>query len=271
MGGFSRFQIRAQGLPTTGLSFEVASVKRDQAGACCGFPQFLPGGSFRASADPLEIMMDVAYGLPLKSYRISRGPDWVRSETELYTIEAKPPAGAIPAGLPLKDRDEKIRFMLQQLLADRFHLKIRRETRQLPVYALIVGKNGPKLQKSQIQERDCTEGALASATCHHFGGGLRGGMDLKSVDLADVAQFVSTWTDRPVIDRTAIRGLYDVKTESFAPMRSVRPPVENNSSPPNPDRPTVFQIFDRLGLKLESQTGPVDLFVIDHVERPTEN
>jgi hypothetical protein len=114
IGGFSRFQIRAQGLPTTGLSFEVASVKRDQAGACCGFPQFLPGGSFRASADPLEIMMDVAYGLPLKSNRISGGPDWVRSETELYTIAAKPPAGAIPAGLPLKDRDEKIRLIIDE-------------------------------------------------------------------------------------------------------------------------------------------------------------
>src|ERR1043166_1298494 len=72
--GFSGIRAKAQATVSPG--FEVASIKRNRITTCCGFPQFLPGGRFRSVADPLEIVLDVAYGLPLKSYRISDGPDW---------------------------------------------------------------------------------------------------------------------------------------------------------------------------------------------------
>ena len=75
----------------------------------------------------------------------------------VYDIEATAPAGLIPVGLPSKDRDEKMRLMLQNLLEDRFKLKIRREAKEMPAYAVVVAKNGPELEKAKIDEKDCTE------------------------------------------------------------------------------------------------------------------
>jgi uncharacterized protein (TIGR03435 family) len=256
------------------FSFEVASVKLHKPDGQLGFPQFLPGGRFRSSAVPLQVLIAFAYNLPLlpQSGRISGGPDWVRSEAGLYDIEARAPQGVIPPGLPVNVRDERMRSMLRSLLADRFHLKLRRETKELPIYALTVATTGSKLQESNIQEDSCKEGVI----CHQIRGGLGRGMDATAVSLSDVAAFVSNWTDRPVLDRTGVQTLFDIKTEGWAPMRT-RPPRADGLPDPegqtisDPIRPTLFQIFEKLGLRLQQQKGPVEMFIIESVERPTEN
>jgi len=88
---------------------------------------------------------------------------------------------------------------------------------------------------------------------------------------------VEVFSDRPVLDRTGIRGLFNIQTEGWVPMRP-RPPRPPDQEPTaedlafaDPARPTIFQIFDRLGLKLESTKAPVEVFVIDRIEKPSEN
>ncbi len=170
--------------------------------------------------------------------------------------------------------------MLQTQLADRFKLKIRRETKEMPVYALVVAKGGPKLQKADIQEKDCTEGPFIvlpgtpNTACHSFIGGQVRAIHARAVTLADVVTWVENWTDRPLVDKTGIGGLYRIDTARWQPM-------DPGSSPPPPgaiqdgvgvaDLPTIFEVFEKLGLKIESQRGQVETYVIEHVEKPSGN
>src|SRR5215472_6183432 len=116
----------------TPLRFEVASVKPNNSATRPGV-QFLPGGRFTATNTPLFMLIAIAYEVPFQSVRLSGAPDWTRAER--YDIEATAPAGAIPVGLSNKAREDKTRSMVQRLLAERFKLTIRREAKELPVYA----------------------------------------------------------------------------------------------------------------------------------------
>jgi uncharacterized protein (TIGR03435 family) len=270
--------LRAQTKPATRLAFEVASVKRNTSTDPRGMRmQILPGGKLVGSA-PLFVFVATAYGLPFQSDRLSGGPEWIR--TERYDIEATPDQAAIPAGTSMKDRNDKIQLMLQTLLAERFRMVIRSEIKELPVYAAVVKKDGLKLQKAAVQEKDClevTKGPQDPGSCHTFSGGQGQGIHAQAVSMPDLASYASSWADRPVIDKTDLQGLFNIQTEGWVPMRPrpARPagqdPTAEDLAFADPARPTLFQIFDRLGLKLESQRAPVEMFVIESAERPTEN
>jgi uncharacterized protein (TIGR03435 family) len=229
------------------------------------------------------MVIATAYNIPVQgpTARFTGFPSWLNfnSLEGIYDIEATAPSGAIPDGLSPNARADRGRLMLQALLADRFKLVIRRETKEMPVYALVVGKGGPKLQKADIPENDCPESpasgpADGNTVCHRFNGGRGRGLHARAVDMSDLVNFVQAWTDRPLFDKTGIKGLYHIETEPWQPM-------ELPSSPPAPgtkqdgidlaDLPTLFTVFERLGLKMESQRENVDVYVIDHIEKPTEN
>jgi uncharacterized protein (TIGR03435 family) len=227
------------------------------------------------------MLIAAAYNVPLQGggARLTGGPSWVSSPEGAYEIEATAAKGAIPDGLSQNVLAERARLMLQALLADRFKLVIRRETKEMPVYALVVGKGGPKLQKADVEEKDCPESpanapADGTAVCHRFNGGRGRGMHARAVNMSDLANWVQSWTDRPLFDKTGIKGLYRIETEPWQPMELL-------SAPPAPgtkqdgvdlsDLPTIFTVFERLGLKMESQKGNVDVYVIEHIEKPTEN
>src|SRR6266436_5319982 len=107
--------------PPASIAFEVASVKPHKADDNRrSMPQFLPGGRFVSTGIPLRMVIATAYHVGFQSVRLSGGPDWITSLDGVYDIEATPPPGVIPAGLPGKERDEKLKLMLQTLLADRF-------------------------------------------------------------------------------------------------------------------------------------------------------
>jgi uncharacterized protein (TIGR03435 family) len=261
--------LRAQPAP----AFEVASVKPHKPGdQRLGLPRFLPGGRVTGVGVPLQILITTAYNLPFQGTQLSGGPDWIRSPEGAYDIDAKADEVDLK-GLSAKARGDKMRMMLQTLLAQRFKLIVRRDTREQPVYILIVGKNGPKLQKSPIDEKDCDDPANH---CHEGGAGQGRGIHAKAFDMAELVLSVSNFTDRPLIDKTGLTGLYDIDTEGWVPMRS-RPlppgtvPTPESVALADPARPTLFMIFEKLGLKMESSKAPVEMFVIEHVERPTEN
>ncbi len=168
--------------------------------------------------------------------------------------------------------------MLQALLADRFKLKIRRETKEMPVYAIVVAKGGPKLEQADIQEKDCTEGPFIvmpgtpNTACHSFIGGQVRAIHARAVSLADVGAYVENWADRPIVDKTGLDGLYRIETTPWQSMNlTSSPPGAKQDGVDVADLPTIFEVFDKLGLKLESQRGQVETYVIDHVEKPSEN
>ena len=263
-------------------AFEVASIKRNTSGERRIGLDYLPGGRYRATNLPLFVIIADAYNLPrfnIPGERLSGGPEWLRSEQ--YDIEATPEKGAIPTGSTVRERDQIVRRMLRKLLADRFQLKIRSETKELPVYAITVAKGGPKLEKAKTQEADCSQSPVTpdnfQSACHVFLGGQGQGLHGNAVDMSDLALGLSGFSDRPVIDKTGLGDLYNLQTEGWVPLRP-RPPRPPGTEPTaedlafaDPARPTIFAVLERLGLKLESQRAPVESFVIEHAEKPTEN
>jgi uncharacterized protein (TIGR03435 family) len=259
------------------IGFEVASVKPNKS-TNIRSSQFetLPGGLLEIKNTSLNLIITQAYGLPLFfSQRLSGGPDWINSER--FDIEAKAAQGMIPAGLPEKQRNDKSMLMLQTVLADRFRMTAHWETKDLPAYTLVVSKNGLKLQRAKTDEKDCPEVSTRAAYCHMLVGGQGNGIHGKTADMAELVMFVETWADRPVIDDTGFKELFDIDTQGWVPMRprtgpppGTEPSAEDRAFA-DPARPTLQQVLDKVGLRLESTRGPVQVLVIDHIERPSEN
>jgi uncharacterized protein (TIGR03435 family) len=259
----------------TAPSFEAASVKAHrEANPRTVVFQILPSGRVHLVNVPLYIVIAQAYGLPFQSLseRLSGGPEWLRSEP--YDIEAT--AGALPPEMTFENRTRRIKLMLQTLLADRFQLQLRRSVKDLPVYTLTVAKNGPKLKPGAVQESECMTAAI-QPPCHELNGGIGRGLHGKAVTISDIAHYAENWSDRPLLDRTGLTGLYEVDTEGWVRM-APQPPAPDGTPPSaealamaDPARPTLFVIMDRLGLKLAPGKGLLEVYTIEHVERPTAN
>jgi uncharacterized protein (TIGR03435 family) len=271
----------AKPVDSTRPAFEAASIRphSNATGRDLRFEP-TPGGRFTSTA-PLRWVIAWAYGVFAvnHNFRLTGGPDWINGAEGVYDIEA---TGTIPEGLSTSAHDERMRLMVQALLADRFKLAVHRETKEMTVYALVVGKGGPKLQKADIEEKDCaqpppappsTDGTPMPRACHQFNGGRGRGLHGRAVDMGDVVQDVENWTDRPFIDKTGIKGLYRIQTQPWLPMEvgPAPPPGTKQDGIDVADLPTIFTVFEGLGLKMESQKATIDVYVIDHVERPSEN
>jgi bla regulator protein blaR1 len=254
--------------------YDVVSIKPHPQNERSGtFPQFLPGGGFRSAGVPLIFVIAKAYGVPFQGPQIAGGPAWLYSADSIFDIDAKSDTDATK-GLSPRDRDEKLRAMLQALLADYFKLRVRREMQEQPVYLLTIAKNGPKLLQSKVQQKDCDDDP---SQCHIGGAGQGRGIHTKAATLQQVVVDVSNFTDRPLLDRTGLSDLYDIDTEGWVPMRP-RPPRPEGTEPTaedlafaDPARPTLFQIFDRLGLKMESSRAAAEMITIEGLEKPAAN
>jgi bla regulator protein BlaR1 len=258
--------LHAQEEAASSLKFEVASVKPNKSDDFRKALQpHLEGDRFITVNVPLGIIVAMAYNVPFQ-YPGGSHPRFTglrdKIMGERFDIEAKAEPGALPKG-PASLRNEKMRAMLRALLADRFKLQVRRETSEMPVYALIVGPKGPHLQESTSED-----------PAHMLGGGMGQGMHLRGISMSDLVTWVANWSDRPIIDKTGLTGLYDIETEGWVPMFqrvTNNPESAESRAMSDPTRPTLFMVFERLGLKLDSQKAPVDVYVIEHIERPTEN
>lgn len=261
--------------------FEVVSIKpnRSQDFRSIGF-RTLPGGRLTATNLPVRMLVVFAYDVPMNpSERISGLPEWTIQER--YDVEARAPEGAVPQGLPDSEFRSRMRGMVQGLLADRFGMKVRRETRDMTAWALEVAKDGPKLKKAAYGENDCASVPDGAPSCHNFFGGQGRGLHATAVNMSDLAHYIENWTDHPVVEKTGLTGLYSMDTDGWTPMRMPPPPVGNVPNPaarPNgdgdmsdPARPTLFMVLKKLGLELKQEKAPVDCYVVEHIERPAEN
>ena len=254
-------------------NFEVASVKQNTSAdfrSGMGM-KTLPGGRVSIKNFPLLIVIATAYDLPFQSTRLTGGPDWIRAER--YDIEATAPEGGLSPSATGRERDAVVRKMLQSLLVERFKLVMERETKDQPVYAVVVGKKGVKLTNAGIDEKECAvDDAPGKVSCHNFRGGQGRGLHSDAASIEDAATFVSNWSDRPVVDQTGITTLFKFDTLGWVPMR----PMPGNGAPTSPEglddplRPSLFGIFEQMGLKLEARRGPIESFHIRSVEHPGE-
>jgi len=267
-------------------AFEVVSIKPDHGDPRRIMIGMQPGGRFSAMNITVKFLLQEAYGM--KDSQISGLPGW--AETEHYDIEAKPEDSFVEQNRKLnRDEDQaRVRLMLQGMLADRFQLKVHRESQETPVYALLVARNGPKMKESNQQEdvplpsdafahraqgppNLSPEGFPAHPNVPATGAGIFTTIGTKGIRLTarqrtmhDLANALTAGASRPVVDETGLTAKYDFVLTFFRP---------GATTPDGEALPEIFSaIQSQLGLRLESQKRAVETLVIDHVERtPTAN
>lgn len=221
-------------------------------------------GDLHATGAPVVFLLGYAYDVPLMTTRLSGLP----GGHGVYDIEAKAPANAFPPGLPEREKRGRIQAMIRGLLADRFKMVMRVEQKTMPVYVLTVASGGPKFQKSAIAEKDCFFEIFAPDSCYSFREGFGHPLNARAVTMDDVASYIENWTDLPVVNRTALSGLFALESEGWRPMRL--PPPPPGAAQVNFDNlPTIFTVLQKLGLELKQQEATVPVYTIERLERPS--
>lgn len=248
-----------------GPAFEVASVKRAEPGKTGGRVRFLPGGRFVGENVSLEFVIQQVYGL--RDFQVIAAPplkaiikDGVGAR---YEIEGKGRGDATP---------EQLREMVKTLLADRFQLRVHNETRNLPVYALVPESGGPK----GAHAPDGKGGGIESVAP----GWIRG----MGTGIGFLAEVLSRYVDRPVVDRTNLKDVLDfdltwttIENANADTPPGCHPSVLEMAKRPRYEKtklscPSIFTaVREQLGLRLDPQLGPVEVLVIDAVQFPSEN
>jgi len=259
------------------LAFEVVSIKPNDSGDHLGGVGDAPGGRITYSNIHLRQLIVLAYGerlaggnLPV-NMQITGLPGW--ATTDRYDVQAQPEAGFTPTR-------QQTQEMLQSMLGDRFKLKIRREAKDTPIYALVVGKNGVKMKLSEDQTPLSPAGlppASAGPVNMTMTGPIPRGMVFNGMGqlraggqtMAVLAGLLTSQTDRKVVDKTGLTGLYNIDLRWTPEQLNGRLPPGLESGTTDPTLFTAIQ--EQLGLRLVPETGPVDTFVVESVQRPSEN
>jgi uncharacterized protein (TIGR03435 family) len=232
--------------PTRPLEFEVASVKVNKSGDPSGSGQIsLTSGRINFLNHRMDGLIMWAWKIPIE--RIT-GPAWMASDR--FDVVAKAPPNT---------KIDDARLMLRSLLAERFKLTVSQGEKVIPIFALVVGKGGPILTRTVSSDQEsCLHGKSREGQVH---------IDCTNMRLADLADYLPDlaprYVDRPVVDLTGIKGLYDFG-------------LDWTPQPASPDvaaGPTIFDDLERkFGLKLEKQNRAMPALIVDHVERiPTDN
>jgi uncharacterized protein (TIGR03435 family) len=245
--------------------FDVASVKPSAPADDRALVQALPGRLLMQNFSARSLIL-FAYGVA--DYQISGGPSWIISER--YDIQAK---GALNATVQQMEGP-----MLQALVEDRFKLALHRETKQLPVYELTIANGNAKLLPSKND--NCTAysadsppptapapGTIFCGFPRFASSGLNQTLNGAAISIAALAGNLSRWQlHRPILDRTGLTGTFDVHLEWTADPPSGIADTDASSGP------SIFTALrEQLGLKLQPAKGPVEVLVIDHVEKPSSN
>jgi uncharacterized protein (TIGR03435 family) len=277
LGAVSAGQSQSQPqTPTAAVSaptyeYDVVSIKLNKSGDPKRFVINFPGDGISAENAPLRLIVQYAFGF-MDSTRFSQMPSWIDSER--YDIEAKvdPSLGETLAKLSREERNLIFQQMIQTLLADRMRFAFHRETREIQMYSLTVEKGGPKFQMAKPASADPNQRRPPIwATSTRDGVVTLTG---ERVDIASLIRVLTLHSHRPVTDKTTgLTGKYDIKLR-FVPENGQ---VETPGGPTTLEAPDplgqdlISAVKDQLGLKLQSGKGPVEIIVIDHIERPSGN
>jgi len=232
------------------ISFAVTSVKENASGVQGGG---LDTEQDRLTGTNITLRTYIRAAYHLQNFQLSGGPSW--TESDRYDIIGKADHAV---------GDSELMLMLQALLADRFKLTLRREAKETSGYALLVAKNGPKLHEMQGTGKGWIRNGVGSISG-------------QEVSMSDFAKDLSGRLGSPVVDLTGVTGVFDLKLQWMPDMSEPRNPGENKEMPStdvptDSSGPSIFTALqEQLGLRLEAQKVQTETFVIDHVERPSEN
>ena len=249
--------------------FEVASIKPSVGGSLGTNIRLSPGGLNLRNYTP-RLMIETAYRV--QSFQIAGAPGWINSDH--YDIAAK------AEGSPTSE--QVAGPMLRALLEERFRLKLHHTTKELPVYALAVAKNGFKVQKSSCAPFDINKPAPPPGpgeklpnicgSMREGGSGLNWTLDALGISMPELARNLSLRLNRTVIDKTGVKGIFDIHLEYARELTAGVLGVPGDSAPVDTAGLPIFTALqENLGLKLEPGKGPVEILVIDHVEQPSDN
>lgn len=275
----ARVGAQSSGPSEPGPTFEVASIKPNKTGDQRVMMSMPPTGRFTATNVPLRMLLRQAFDV--QEFQLVGGPSWITSDR--FDIIAKAPEGMVGPN--------QVRPMLRALLADRFKLVTHRETRDMQIYALILARADGKLgQKLSPAKTDCEavfqRGRAGGpppplpqpgqpVECGFMIG--PGTMNAGGMVIGELARSLSPFVGRMVVDKTGLTGRYDFQLTYAPEGRAGGPPGAPplgapEPAPVDPNTPSLFTALqEQLGLKLDSQRGPVDVVVIDRVEQPTED
>lgn len=221
--------------------------------------EFTPDG-VTARGVTLEYALHDAFGV--HDDRLwSGGPAWISQKQ--FDIEAKFDI----AQYPHPSLDQR-RAMLQHLLSDRFKLRVHHQSRQFPLYALVITNHGPKL--TETKPENLLHSPAYGVMCHYLRS-RKGVMEISGCTMADLASSLSGLDlGRKVVDQTALKGHYDLLLH-WSPVETDSPSAGSTSAI-DLGGPSIFTaVKEQLGLELKPITGPLDTIVIDHIEMPSEN
>jgi uncharacterized protein (TIGR03435 family) len=222
-------------------AFEVASIKPADPAASGSSTRTNQG---RLTMSNVTLRRCIMYAYNIHEYQLSGGPDWI--DTARYEIAAKVEDGA--EKLTGRANRERMAVMLQTLLADRFKLVVHRETKSMAAYSLTVAKNGPK---PELKLLEGTDGSTSTS--------FNGRTVTAKTTMDDLAVFLSNVLDRPVVDQTGLKGIYQFKLE-WTPDDAHEPGI------------SIFTALqEQLGLKLEGTKADVEKIIVDHAEKAVEN
>jgi uncharacterized protein (TIGR03435 family) len=254
-------------------SFDVATIKPHSLE---GAPSWI---GIRNTPDGVEgafvsipILIQRAYGLR-SADQVSGGPEWAKNER--FDIQAKMSDADIADMLKLSSTEAKTRreLMMQALLAERFKLKVRSETRQAPVFELVVAKGGPKLKDASTDANPPLGKVGDGKPLAGFNQATESTMIAKEESTKALADFLSQPTSglgRPVVNKTGLNGTYNF-TLNWVPHWDRILPGPGAGSASAEEADSLFEALQQIGLKLQPATGLIDIIVIDHVEHPSEN
>jgi uncharacterized protein (TIGR03435 family) len=256
------------------LAFEAASIKPNASGDWRRAMGPAPGGRFMATNVPARDLIAYAYGISQDSvsFRIVGGPKWI--DEDRFDVNANVTGTWTP---------QQMREMMRTLMADRFRLAAHAETREMPTYTLAVVPNRPlRLRRSVVDEAACqarreairrrepvSPSVPGTPPICGTGRTIPGTITAVGGSTTSLASTLGQFVSRTVVDRTQLAGLFDFELK-WTP--DTIPQVPADAPPLNidPNGPSIFTALqEQLGLKLDSARGPVDVVVIDRVERPT--
>jgi uncharacterized protein (TIGR03435 family) len=260
----SQGQIQANEAAAKLPAFDVTSIKPDKSGTQMIMFRLTPDG-LNVSNAPLKLLIQQAYGV--EENQVIGLPGGLSSER--YDVEAKVDSADV-AKLHDLDPPQRMR-MLQPVLTERFQLKVHRETRDLPVYELVVAKGGPKFHEAKPGD---TYPNGIKGPDGHGGPGLMwlqdGRLTCQALGMVDLTRILSQRLGHNVLDKTGLTGKYDLAMEW--PPEDRPGPMSDGGNASDSSTPSIFTVIqEQLGLKLESHKTAVEVLVIDHVEAPSAN
>lgn len=268
-------KVRVGAPQSQALAYRKVSIAVHPKPVTAPYTEFQDAGDFEAQGATVAELIAKAYDVPsrLIPVLVAGGPAWVYSRYELYDIHGFAPSWSVGPWLPREESVRRRRVMLRRMLMEHFGLALRVVNRRMPVYIITVAKGGVKLKAADVDEQNCPLYATTSnVACHLINGGQGQGIYGRAASIEDTSKAVEVYSDRPIVDRTRVKDLYQIRIGPWLDMQYayLGPPAGARQDGILAARlPTMFQALKQFGLDLKPGEAKVKVYQIEAVRRPS--